>query len=129
MASLNANGDFSFRPIQMGPLSLVKPAIRFDQNQTHLNAVSQATLDDIGRIVAHNDMLELHILSYAADDALQAKERAQTIKRYLLERYRSIATRRIKPSWFGVSEKISLENRSFALESSVHFFATVVDAS
>ncbi len=129
VARLNANGDFSFRPIQLGPLSLIKPAIRFDDHQIHVDAASTAILDDIGRVVARNDRLELHVLVYAASDAAKARERARAIKRYLLEHDRRIAAQRIKPSWFGISEKIILDDRTVMLPSSIHFFAMTVDTS
>jgi tetratricopeptide (TPR) repeat protein len=129
VASLNANGDFSYRRIRLGPLSLVKPSITFDDGRKRLDASSQAALDDIGRVLAHNYKLELHILAYTANDAGAAKTQAKTIKRYLLDQYRGISAKRIKPSWFGVSEKVQLENRSYALESSIRLFATAVDES
>lgn len=127
--SLNANGDFSYRSIQLGPLSIVKPGISFDDGRKRLEASSQAALDDIGRILAHNHKLELHVLAYVANDAGAAKMRAKTIKRYLLDQYRGISAKRIKPSWFGVSEKVQLEGRSYALESSIRIFATTVNES
>ena len=129
VAFLNANGDFSYRRIQLGPLSLVKPSIAFAAGRSELNAGSRTTLDDIGRIVAGNRKLQLHVLAYDANDAETAKKRAKTIKHYLLDRYTGMSTRRIKASWFGVSEKIQLQNRSYERASSIHLFATQVDES
>ena len=126
---LNTNGDFSYRRIQLGPLSIVKPSIVFAEGHPGLDAVSRTTLDDIGRIVAGNHKLTLHVLAYAANDIDVARKRAKTIKNYLLDRHSGLSARRIKPSWFGVSEKIKREDRSYELESSIRLFATHVDES
>lgn len=126
---LNANGDFSFRRVQLGPLSLVKPVVSFDPEGAKLETVSQDTLDNVGRVLAQNPKLQLHVLAYAASDAEGAKKRSRTIKRYLLDRYPGISAGRIKTSWFGVSERIEIEERTYELDASIHLFATIAEES
>jgi tetratricopeptide (TPR) repeat protein len=129
VAALNANGDFTYRRVTLGPLNLVKPRVAFEDDHTRLKPDAQAALDDIAQVMNHNHQLELHILVYMVDDAQTAALRANAIKTYLLERHADLAPRRIKLSWFGVAEKVRLRGRSFALDESVHLFAAMTRAS
>ncbi|MBL0715274.1 MAG: hypothetical protein JJV98_16415, partial [Desulfosarcina sp.] len=126
---LNANDDFTFRRIQLGPLEIVKRSITFNPGQTFLDETAQATLDAIGRVVARNRKLQLHVVAYADNDAKAAKFRAIGIKRHLTEHFADISPQRIKPSWFGVSEKVQIEDGTHQLESSIRLFATIIDES
>jgi tetratricopeptide (TPR) repeat protein len=124
---LNANGDFSYRRIQLGMVALVKESIRFDDDDARLAKSSRATLDDIRRIIKRNHRLQLHIVSYAANDAPLAKLRAQAVERYMIDNNAEMAAQRIKTSWFGVPETVELADRSYQLENSIRLFATSIN--
>ena len=126
---LNANGDFSFRRVQLGPLTIVRPIIVFPPGEAVLDDKDRSTLDAIGRIVRHNRQLQLHIIAYVEGDALLAKQRSRAIKRYLTVRYGDLAPRRIKLSWFGVAETLQIEDRTTHLNNSIHLFATMIAES
>jgi tetratricopeptide (TPR) repeat protein len=125
---LNANGDFTYRPIHLGMVGLVKKSIRFNNGSAHLDQSTQVALDDVSRVVARNPKLQLHIVAYTANDAPLAKTRAHAIKRYLSNHADELAPERIKTSWFGVPEKIEFETQSYQLENSIQLFATKIDA-
>jgi hypothetical protein len=128
-AYLNANGDFTFRRIQLGPLEMVKRRIIFPPGETALGEIARDTLGDIGRVLANNRKLELHIVAYVENDAQLAKLRAKAVKQYLAESAAGISPQRLKMSWFNVPEKIQLEDHTFELDASIHLFATTVEES
>ena len=114
-AFLNANGDFTFRRIQLGPLEMVKRRITFRTGETALGEIARDTLGDIGRVLANNRKLELHIVAYVENDAQLAKLRAKAVKQYLAESAAGISPQRLKMSWFNVPEKIQLEGHTLSL--------------
>ncbi|MGD9332893.1 MAG: tetratricopeptide repeat protein [Desulfobacterales bacterium] len=126
---LNANGNFTFRRIRLGPVDRVIKSITFRRGGTLLDETSRTTLDDIGRILAANRKLVLHVVAYAENDAEMAHRRAHVIKRHLTGRFDDIAPRRIKLSWFGVPETVHMEGHAFQLDPSIQLFATTFDAS
>jgi tetratricopeptide (TPR) repeat protein len=128
-AHLNANGDFTFRRIQMGPLELVKRRISFRPGEITLGKIARDTLGDIGRVLANNRKLELHIVAYVENNAQMAKLRAKASKQYLAESAAGISPQRLKTSWFNVPEIIQLEDHTYELGSSIHVFATTVEES
>jgi hypothetical protein len=129
VASLNAIGDFTFRRIQLGPLEMVKRRITFRPGESALGDIARDTLDDIGRVLAHNRQLELHIVAYVENNAHLAKLRARAVKHYLADSAAGISPQRLKISWFDVPEKVQLEGHSIELGSSIHVFATSVEES
>ena len=129
VSHLNANGDFSFRRIQLGPLEIVKRSIVFPHENASLDVVAQDTLDDIGRVMAGNGKLTLHIVAYVNNDADLAKSRARAVKQYLTKRYHQIAPYNIKLSWFGVPETVHTQTGAFHLDDSLRLFATQFDKS
>ena len=78
-AYLAANGDFTFRRIQLGPLEMVKRRITFRPGESALGEIARDTLGDIGRVLANNRKLELHIVAYVENDARLAKWRARAV--------------------------------------------------
>ncbi len=124
---LNVNGDFSYRRIQLGVVTLVKESIRFDDGGARLSEPSRAALDDISHIIERNHGLQLHIVSYAANDEPLAKLRAQAVKRYVIDNTGEADQQRIKTSWFGVPETVEHGDRSYQLEHSIQLFATSIN--
>ena len=91
--------------------------------------MAQETLDAIGRVLAGNGKLNLHVVAYVNNDADLAKTRARAVKQYLTKRYRQIAPYHIKLSWFGVSETVHTQAGAFHLDDSLRLFATQFDNS
>lgn len=129
VARLNANGDFTFRNIQLGPLEIVKRRITFSPEGASLEDTARDTLADVGRVLSNNPRLELHVVAYVENDARLARLRARAIKQYLAERFAGVSPRRIKLSWFDVPEKIQTGGRAHELGASVHLFATTIEES
>lgn len=129
LARLNANGDFTFRNIQLGPLEIVKRRITFSPEGALLADTARDTLADIGRVLANNLSLELHVVAYVENDARLARLRARAVKQHLAEHFTDVSPRRIKLSWFGVPEKIQTGGRAHELGASVHVFAMTIEES
>lgn len=129
VARLNANGDFTFRNIQLGPLEFVKRCITFSPEGAFLEDTARGTLADVGRVLANNRRLELHVVAYVENDARLARLRARAVKQHLAERFAGVSPRRIKLSWFGVPEKIQTGSRAHELGASVHLFAMTIEKS
>ncbi|MBC2733708.1 MAG: tetratricopeptide repeat protein [Desulfobacteraceae bacterium] len=126
---LNANGNFSFRRIQMGPVEVVKRRISFRPDETVLEGTAHHTLEDIGHLFEQNRRLELHVVAYVANDAQLAKLRAKKVKQHLTDQFDGISPQRIKLSWFDVGETIKMDDHVYQLGSSIHVFATTVEES
>jgi len=126
---LNANGDFTYRRIQLGPLGMVKKTVGFIPRSAILDDASRAILDDIGQVVARNRELQLHVVAYVDEDAHLAKLRARAVKQYLNDRFANVSPQRIKLSWFGVAETVPLKGRTYHINDSIHMFATVIAES
>ena len=129
VARLNANGDFTFRNIQLGPLEIVKRRITFSPEGALLEDTARDTLADVGRVLANNRRLELHVVAYVENDAPLARLRARAVKQHLAEHFAGVSTRRIKLSWFGVPEKIQTGGYAHELGASVHLFAMTLEKS
>lgn len=129
VARLNANGDFTFRNIQLGPLEIVKRRITFSPEGALLEDTARDTLVDVGRVLANNRRLELHVVAYVENDARLARLRARAVKQHLAEHFAGVSPRRIKLSWFGVPEKIQTRSRAHELGASVHLFAMTIEKS
>ena len=126
---LNANGDFSFRKIQLGPLRMVKKTIQFGRERDTLLDADRATLDSIGKVMTHHEKLQLHVVAYVDNDADLAKRQALAVKHYLNRQFEELSPQRIKLSWFGVPETVSFGDRTYRLDDSVRIFTTMVDQS
>ena len=121
---LNGQGDFDYRLYRIGRRQLVVPRIRFSPLEAAVDPFSDEALASIGWAVDQNPTAVLQILTYQKNNLPLAKARALQLKSILLKRYPQIGAKRIRTSWFGVPQKLSINGKNHRLDSSVHFFTT-----
>ena len=118
---LNAYGLFDYRNHLIGIRTITLGRIRFEPFTATIDKSSRNTLDFIGKVFDKQARFELHVLAYQKNNKRLAKARAQSIKRYLEENSR-IDARRIRISWFGAPEGITIGKKRFSEDESIDFF-------
>jgi outer membrane protein OmpA-like peptidoglycan-associated protein len=73
----------------------------------------------------NNQKVSVHIVTYQKNNAKLAEARAKSVKSYLLKKYPEIDSSRLILSWFGVSEQIKTEKKTFKSDESVNFITAV----
>lgn len=120
---LNILKDFSYRNYRLGTRVLTLPAITFSPFTAELLPQSRTALDRIGTVVSQLPEGTLDIIVYQKKNRQLAYKRALGIKGYLESRFENLkAGKRIRISWFGVSEKRKLAGRTARIDESVVFF-------
>ncbi|MCK5685312.1 tetratricopeptide repeat protein, partial [bacterium] len=121
---LNASGDFSYRTCQIGRRKMVIGP--FLNNVVDQKAVlSDSSLNSLGNALNLSKDLDLHVIVYLDNNQLTAERQAKKIKKQLVENFSKINSARIKLSWFGVGEKVTIGDKSFSLEHSVRFLGLI----
>jgi tetratricopeptide (TPR) repeat protein len=124
VAELNADGDFSFRPIRLGILQMVVPALTFSgAGQSELTERDRDTLAAIGAVLARNPGLRLQVVAFVADDGALAKARAHAVNEYLVSASPGLAPAQIGTSWFDTAETVLTTKGKRELKDSVLLFA------
>jgi len=120
---LNANGDFSYRSHVLGNRRLVFKTPGFQDDACRLSAGDQPALQVIGKqVLQHMPEMDLHIVGYVDGNASLARCRVQEIKRRLLSEFEQLPADRIRLSWFGVPERISVGENKQELKQSIRIF-------
>jgi tetratricopeptide (TPR) repeat protein len=118
---LNQNGDFSYRECWLGPVKTILPGISFASGGDRINGQSKAALKIVEAALARRPSLSLHIVVYSQGHVRLARSRANALKRYLLKSNPAIRSSRLKPSWFGVPERVVTGGKTHVLKESVRF--------
>jgi tetratricopeptide (TPR) repeat protein len=123
-AELNADGDFSFRPIRLGILQMVLPALTFSgAGQSGLTTRDRDTLATIGKVLVRNPDLRLQVVAFVDGDSALAKARARAVHEYLVSEDPGLAPAQIGTSWFGTAETFLTAKGKRELKDSVLLFA------
>ncbi len=118
---LNKLGDFTYRNHLIGFRTITLKKIEFKPFSSVITKDSKSFLDLLGTVLTHAKKISIHIVVYQKNNKNLARKRAKSIKKYLLTKYPKIETRRLKVSWFGVSEKIKIKKKRFYEPESVNF--------
>jgi tetratricopeptide (TPR) repeat protein len=121
---LNRLGDFTYRNARIGRRSVTLKQVEFQPLEPALADGSRSTLDFVGHLIASDPHLVLQVLVFQKNDPFLSKERARSIKAYLLAHHDAIGEDRIRLSWFDVPETVTLDGRRFRQDQSVRFFTT-----
>jgi tetratricopeptide (TPR) repeat protein len=119
---LNGHGIFDYRNHLIGIRTITLGRIQFEPFTAKLQKSSHGTLDFLGEVFEKQTRFELHILGYQKNNAALARERVKSIKRYLTDHFSRIGPSRIKISWFGTAEKMTVDGKRFTEDQSVDFF-------
>ena len=123
---LNTSGDFSYRAHQLGFRKVVLRQIAFGPSG-ELTEQSCESLERIGQILINSPRLALHLVVYVKDNPVLAKIRVKSLKRFLVTTFPDVAPRRLKISWFGVPEVVSVSGKTYTQEESVLFIGQKED--
>ncbi len=119
-AHLNASGDFSYRISQIGRQKIVIGPFPTNDSDKKI-MLSDSSLRSLGQSLQLSPDLDLFVIVYLDNNPDLAKQQAKNIKKQLLENFSNINSARIKLSWFGVEEEMTIGNKSFSLKHSVRF--------
>ena len=122
---LNEMGDFQYRNYLIGSRTITLESVRFQSASPEIEKGSYESLDILGNIMKNNQKVSVHVVTYQRNNAKLAEARAKSVKSYLLNKYPEIDSSRLILSWFGVSEQIKTEKKSFKADESVNFITAV----
>jgi len=122
---LNDIGDFQYRNYLIGSRNITLESIRFEPVSPEIQKSSCESLDILGNIMKNNQKVSVHIVTYQKNNAKLAEARAKSVKSYLVKKFPEIDSSRLILSWFGVSEQIKTEKKSFKADESVNFITVV----
>ncbi|WP_051694081.1 tetratricopeptide repeat protein [Desulfohalovibrio reitneri] len=125
---LNDLGDFSYRNHLLGKRKVTLEKLAFQPFKPELWGGSTASLDLVGEILANAENLDLYVVAYQRNNRELARERALAVRDYLLENF-DLPSERVKPSWFGVAERIKVSGETFEEGQSVNLFAVSANKS
>ncbi len=124
---LNEMGDFQYRNYLIGSRTITLESIRFQPVSPEIEKNSYESLDILGSIMKNNQKVSVHIVTYQKNNLKLAEARAKSVKSFLIKKYPEIDSSRLILSWFGVSEQIKTEKKSFKADESVNFITAVQD--
>ena len=107
VSRLNKLGYFEYRNFIIGARTVTLKNINFKPFTTNMDYESEKSLDVLGEILVQNKNIKIHIVAYQEKNLDLAKEKAKSIKKYILNKYSKIESNRLKLSWFDSSKKIN----------------------
>lgn len=119
---LNMLSDFSYRNHTLGARTVTITKIHFKPFKADLDSDSYPSLKLIGAAASNMDKGTLQIVVYQKNNKKLARQKAVSIKRYLLETFPGLKGDKIGISWFGEPEKFSLSGKQMTADESVRFF-------
>lgn len=122
---LNSLGDFSYRNFLIGLRTITLNHITFEPFSDTLSDKAEKSLDILAAILKQNQTLEIHIVAYQTNHLALAKARALSVKKYLLKEAPSIASKRLKLSWFDTPKHIRSITPKATLYESIEFITIV----
>jgi tetratricopeptide (TPR) repeat protein len=124
VAHLNTLSDFSFRNYTLRARTVTLEKIYFEPFTAQIDKGSKPSLELIGAIYSNMGKGKLQIAVYQLKNKELAKQRALSIKSFLLKKYPKIKKKDIGVSWFDSPEIIKVAKRKRRINESVSFFIT-----
>ncbi len=118
---LNLLGDFSYRNFILGNRNVTLRSIKFKPGKSDSDLESKSSLHVIAAMMDKNKKLKFHIVAYVKGDANLAKERAKSVRDYILGGHPDFAAERMPLSWFGVPEEVKRNGKTFKLDEAIQF--------
>lgn len=119
--NLNLLGNFDFRNYIIGIRTITLKRIEFKPFISEIDYNSRDSLNYLCDILSRNKKVKIHIVVYQEGNEQLAKDRAKSVKKYILEKSEKIDPNRLKLSWFGVPKVIIKNGTTFKLGESVDF--------
>ncbi|MFA9374950.1 MAG: tol-pal system YbgF family protein, partial [Poseidonibacter sp.] len=122
---LNNLGNFDYKIHIIQNNSLILKDISFNPFSLEIKNESKDSLDLLAKLLSKNQKLKIHIVSYQKNNKKLAKQKAQTIKKYILNKYSNIDSSRLLLSWFNKSKKVKTTNKRYILDESIDFITVI----
>lgn len=122
---LNILGDFSFKNHLIGFKTVTLKNILFEPFSLKINSLSTSSLDVLGNILIKNENISIHIISYQLNNKNLAKEKALSIRSYIVNKYKIINKKRLKLSWFDRSRIVKINKNKYKLDDDINFITYV----
>ena len=119
---LNSLDDFSYRNHTLGARTVTTEKIYFVPFTDQLYSGSYESLDLIGGVASKMKKGKLQVIVYQKNNKELAKNRAVTIKNYLMKEYPGLTKDRIGISWFSHPQKVKQGKSTYTIDESVQFF-------
>jgi len=121
---LNNLKDFSYRNHHLGPRTITIEKIWFEPFSSKLDDSSTESLKMVGAIVNNSRKGNLQIITFQKNNKRLARNKAVSIKNFLLEEFPAIRPDRIGISWFAEPQVLPAGNNKLKIDESVSFFIT-----
>jgi tetratricopeptide (TPR) repeat protein len=125
VAHLNNLDDFSFRNYSLWSRTVTVEKIYFKPFTAEIAEISYPSLELIGAIFNNMKKGKLQLVVYQLKNKKLAKEKALSIKKFLLKEYPNIKNKDIGVSWFDSPEIIKKPKGKKIINESVSFFITM----
>ncbi len=123
--NLNEKGVFDYRNYLIGRRAVTLKKIEFEPFTAILTQDSRKTLDYLGGIIRRQKTdLSCQLVYYQENNLALAEARVKSVKKYLLRRYSSLPSNKIKVAWFKTPEKIKAGKKVYYLNESLNLFTT-----
>ena len=121
---LNSLDNFSFRNYRLASRTVTVEKIYFESFTSQIDKDSHPSLELIGAIFSNMKKGRLQIAVYQLKNKELARQKALSIKKFLLKEYPNVNGKDIGVSWFGSPEIIKRTKGEKKLNDSVLFFTT-----
>ena len=121
---LNSLDNFSFRNYRLASRTVTVEKIYFESFSSEIDQDSYPSLELIGAIFSNMKKGRLQIVVYQLKNKELARQKALSIKKFLLKEYPNVNGKDIGVSWFGSPEIIKRAKGEEKINDSVLFFIT-----
>ncbi len=121
---LNAAGIYSFRNHTLGTETVTIEKIRFIPFGSEIADSSYPSLLVIGNVFSDMKKGTLQVITYQKNNKELARKRAIAIKKFLLQEFPSIPSKKIGISWFSEPQRTTIRGKKLVIDESVSFFVT-----
>lgn len=122
---INVLGNFDYRNHIIGFQTIVLRRISFEPFNSKVDYDSKSSLELLGKILDKNQKIHIHIISYQEENILLAKQRAKSVKNYIIKKYPKIDQNRLKLSWFDEPKKFTLDKNQYIFGELIDFITIV----
>ena len=116
---LNKLGNYTYKNLIINKHKIVMKEIKFEYFKDKIASSSYSSLNLLAKKLTQNNTL--HIIVFQKNNSLFAKEKAKSIKKYILNTNEKINANKIKLSWFNKEKIIKVKNKKYFFNEYVEF--------
>lgn len=119
--NLNSLGGFDYKNYIIGLRTITLKKITFKPFSSNINYDSKSSLDFLGGILNRNKKIKIQITAYQQKNALLAKQRAKSIKNYILNKYPKVDSSRLRLSWTDKPKNLIIDKKGYEIGEFIDF--------